>query len=562
MAIRNNHWYNLNAQRYYPLDDIASAISDQGQLLPSALIVDLRLRWPYDLGQYAFLSAISLTPHLITVLIEVTATLDNSTGSKLIAGVTLPRVSLTPGQTYAFQSFQPGVGGFIVIGNDELPSYSGRFSSPNQSLLTPRAAKANRRPPVLSLGIETAAVPLTGLVTLIADPPLALTRATRIINGIETDNVIVISLVQSVVYSLETQLESVFTQFSGPCGKRVGSRTCGDPQPIESVNGVTPDCDGLLTLDFRGCALVGSNVDDCGVVVDCSLGLAQSCKPPYLPTLETGELPNEIPPTLITPTPPPLPILGPVDSSLFSISESHNTMLSLPHCETFNEAIAHNFHPVGNSVWGFVANDSPGKEFCCRGLNDSSLVVPAEGSTPENTVPPLEVICSYGTVDAAAQSATNISLWTLDVQTLFRTYTTDIKIVKGIPGSLKNAGIVVNYRLVTETVASYLVALLDIDNSLFGLYLFNGLNLVSLGHVAVRDLQTDNWYRVSFTVNSNFTNVLLTATLNGVTDPTIAVTINSSLPTSLWVTDSGISGLYARRSKSYFSFWRVDEVIL
>ena len=148
------------------------------------------------------------------------------------------------------------------------------------------------------------------------------------------------------------------------------------------------------------------------------------------------------------------------------------------------------------------------------------------------------------------------------MQTLFRTYTTDIKIVKGIPGSLKNAGIVVNYRLVTETVASYLVALLDIDNSLFGLYLFNGLNLVSLGHVAVRDLQTDNWYRVSFTVNSNFTNVLLTATLNGVTDPTIAVTINSSLPTSLWVTDSGISGLYARRSKSYFSFWRVDEVIL
>ena len=78
MAIRNNHWYNLNEQHYYPLDDTASAISDAGELLPSALIADLRLRWPITYGRYAFISAAAVTPYLVTVLIETTDDLNNN----------------------------------------------------------------------------------------------------------------------------------------------------------------------------------------------------------------------------------------------------------------------------------------------------------------------------------------------------------------------------------------------------------------------------------------------------------------------------------------------------
>ena len=62
MAIRNNHWYNLNEQRDYPVDDTASALSDDGSRLPSSLIADLRLRWPSALGRYAFISAAAVTP--------------------------------------------------------------------------------------------------------------------------------------------------------------------------------------------------------------------------------------------------------------------------------------------------------------------------------------------------------------------------------------------------------------------------------------------------------------------------------------------------------------------
>lgn len=565
MAIRNNHWYNLNEQRYYPLDDIASAVSDQGQLLPSALIADLRLRWPRELGQYAFLSALSLTPHLLTALIEVTDTLDNSSGSTLVAGITLPRAELTLGRTYPLKSFQPGAGGFITIGSDDLPPYTGRFSTPHQSLLTPRAARPSRRPPVRSLGIENAATALTGLVNLVAVPPLKLTRATRTINGIETDNVIVFGLVQTAdeITQAGGIVESVFNEFAGPCGKRVGSRTCGDPQPIESINGIVPDCDGVITLEFRGCATVGRNVVDCGVVVDCDLGLSLSCEPPYLPNLQTGELPNEVPPTIIRPPLPPQPPVNPP----FSISESVETVLALPYCDTFDDVVAYGFSPTGNSVWGFVADDSPGEDFCCQGPPESSTEGCSFNSISEsgNLVPPIEVICSYATVDPAAQATTNISLWTLDVQTLFRTYTTDVKIVTGLTGSLKNAGILVNYRLITATLSNYLVALLDIDNSTFGIYFFNGLNLIPLGLAVVSDARVDDWYRIRFTSRpnpANLTSVLLTANLIGVTDPTISVTVNSSIPSNLWVSDSGIAGLYARRSKSYFSYWRVDEVIL
>lgn len=565
MAIRNNHWYNLNEQRYYPLDDVASAMSDQGQLLPSALIADLRLRWPVELGKYAFISAVSITTHLVTVLIEATDTLDNSTGSTLIAGITLPRADLTLGRTYSLQSFHAGAGGFITIGNDQLPPYSGRFSSPNQALLTPRAARPSRRPPVRSLGIENAATALTGLVNLVAVPPLKITRATRVINGVETDNVLVFSLFQTAIEIANTGgvIQSVFSEFAGPCGKRVGSRTCGDPQPIEAINGVQADCDGIITLDFRGCATVGRNVVDCGVVVDCELGLSQSCDPPYLPNLQTGELPSETPPTIIRPPLPPQPPVNPP----FSISESVNTVLSLPYCDTFDDAVANGFSPIGTAAWGFVADDSPGEDFCCKGPPESEVDECSVSSISEsgNLVPPIEIVCSYGTVDSSAQSVTNISLWTLDVQTLFRTYTTDIKIVSGLTGSLKNAGILINYRLLSGTLVNYLVALLDIDNSTFGIYFFNGLNLIPLGQATVPDARINDWYRIRLTAIPNpinLTSVALTATLIGITDPTITATINSSLPSNLWVEDSGVAGLYARRSKSYFSFWRVDEVIL
>ena len=585
MPIRNNHWYNLNEQRYYPLDDTASARSDDGGLLPGSLIADLRLCWPTSYGKYAFISAAAVTSGLVTVLIESTNTLDNNPStSVLIAGITISKSELIGGRTYALTAFKSGVGGFIVLGTNLNENYSGRFSSPSQSLLTPRAARPNRLPPVPSIKVEDAAVALSGLVKLTAVAPLQLVKETRVINGVEYPNVVVFRLAEETQVVGATN-ESVLATFAGPCGKRTGSKTCTDPQPVQFINGVAPDCDGVLTIDFQGCAVVGKNTKDCGVIIDCSLGLSASCSPPYLPTLTTGKLPSESPRVIITPPAPPAPpIVYPV-----SISEVVETVLTLPSCDTFDEMVATGFYPMGDSLFDFISDDSPSENDCCVGaltnygcdMSESvsssidygmsySLSNSISRAVPYfiATVPILrsiEIASSYATIHPNAQARTNISIWTLDVQSLYRKYTTDVKITEGQLGSKKNAGIVINYRQVLPNVVNYLAAILDIDTSTFGIYFFNGLFLVPIITTSVPKAKADDWYRISFTVipnNITQTSVQLSAVLTGVTDETVTAVLSTLMSANLWQTDAGNAGFYAKRSRSYFSFWRVEEAEL
>ncbi len=574
MPIRNNHWYNLNEQRFYPLDDTASARSDNGDLLPNSLIADLRLCWPKEYGEYAFISAAASTPSLVTVLIEVATTLaNNPSDSVLIAGITLPKAELTKGRTYALTAFKPGVGGFIVLGTTLDQIYSGRFSSPSQSLLTPRAARPNRAPPVPTIKVSDAAVALSGLVKLTATPPLYLEKETRIIHGVEYPNVIVFRLKEGEQNTGIVALnESVFAAFSGPCGKRAGSKTCSDPQPVQFINGVAPDCDGILTLDFQGCAVVGKNTKDCGVIIDCSLGLSASCVPPYLPVLLTGKLPSESPQIIIPPLRPPVPPFVPT----VSISTVVETVLNLPYCDTFDEMIAVGFYPMGDSLFNFVSDDSPGENDCCAiaptqyGCDMSISVSHSYSISHSNSyslsyhkgLEAIEIASSYATIHPNAQARTNISIWTMDVQSLYRKYTTDVKITNGQPGSKKNAGIILNYRQVLPSIFNYLVAILDVETSTFGIYFFNGLLLVPFVQTVVPALKTNDWYRISFSaIPDSVTqiSVQLTAVLTGITDPTVTATISTPISSNLWQTDAGNAGVYAKRSRSYFSFWRVEE---
>ena len=567
MSIRNNHWYNLNEQRDYPIDDTASALSDTGDRLTAALIQDLRLRWPTTYGQYAFISSVSVTPYIVTFMIEATNDLDNSPSSSvLIAGVSIPLSELTQGRTYIMQTFKEGVGGFVTIGSGVDQLFKGTFSTPRQTLLTPRAARATRTPPIPTIGIEQAATALKGVVNLTAIAPLQLSKETRVIDGVEYDNVIVVKLLEEPTeIATDTFSETVFSRFAGPCGRRVGSKSCVDPQPVETINGIGPDCDGVLTLEFEGCATVGRNIEDCGLVIDCNLGLSDSCDPPYLPTLDTGELPSEVPPVIITPPVPPEPPVGPD----VSISETATTILALPYCDTFDDGMAYNFSPTGNSLFGIIADDSPGEDFCCVGPPNSNQDYGCDtsqsisvSSSVFDVEPIPDVDASYGTIATAAQARKNISLFISDVQTLFRKFTTDVKITPGQPGSSLNAGILANYQTTLSGLSTYFLTLLDVENSTFGVYFFNGVQLIQLSEVVVTDVRTSDWYRITFQIVPDVisqTSVSFEASLDGINDPTIAVQINTSISSNLWGIDSGLSGLYVNRSRSYFSFWRIDE---
>jgi hypothetical protein len=569
MSIRNNQWYNLNEQRDYPLDDTASALSDNGERLPAALISDLRLRWPDTYGRYAFVSSAAVTPYIVTFMIEATNDLDNSPSSSvLIAGISIPLSEFIQGRTYPLTTFKPGVGGFVTIGSGVDVLFKGLFSSPRQTLLTARAARASRVPPVPTLGIEQAASALKGVVNLVARSPIELVKEPRVIDGVEYENVIVFRLVEEASdIAVDTFAASVYSRYAGPCGRRAGSKSCVDPQPIQTINGVAPDCDGVLVLEFEGCATVGRNTEDCGVIIDCNLGLSASCDPPYLPELSTGKLPSEVPPAIIPPPIPPEPPVGPE----VSISENIVSLLSLPYCDTFDDGIAYNFSPTGNSLFGIIADDSPGERACCdgppptsdaHGCDTSQSISISENAWLVESI--LDVSASYGAVAPAAQARTNISLFTADVQTLFRKYTTDAQITQGQLGSSLNAGILVNYQGTTSGLGTYFLVRLDVAGSTFGVYYFNGVQLVPLSEVEVIDARTGDWYRMAFTLVPDTvtqTSVSLVAELDGITDPTVAVTINTSISSNLWGSDSGLAGLYANRSRSYFSFWRIDEAI-
>jgi hypothetical protein len=568
MAIINNHWYNLNEQRSYPLDDTASARSNADLQLPSDIISDLVIRWPATYGAYCFLSSISVTEYVVTFLLEVSATLDASSGSTLIAGISVPKSELESGRTYPLESFEKGVGGFAAFGSGASlgPNYKGLFSSPEQGLITARAARATRTPPVTSLSVENVQAKVTGLVDFTAIEPLSITKETRIIEGVEYENVLVFRLVQND----GNTANNVFEEYAGPCGRRVGSKNCLDPQPIQTINGVTADCDGVITLDFQGEVLVGRNLTDCGVIVDSGLGLSDSCDPPYLPDLTTGKLPSELAPQLIPPPIPPEPPFVPD----VSISETVVTVLTLPYCDTFDDGVAYGFNEVGNSVFIFTADDSPAEEDCCTDAAGGVGCDRSESTSDSGWVPVGPIVdSSYGTNEYAAQgvvdSETSIrpdstSLWQSDVQSLYRKYITDVKIKPPtIGGGLRNAGIIINRFTVPSTgVLRYWVAYLNIEDSTFGIYYFNGAGLVPLVSTEVTDVRTDDWYRITLKAlpTANQLGVNFTATLTGITDPTLStVTVETTVASSLWLDDAANVGLFNNRSHAYYSFWRVEE---
>lgn len=560
--IRNNHWYNLNEQNAYPVDDTASCLSDAGVRLPSAIIADMNLRWSEDLGKYAFISSLSCTDKIITVLIEATDQLDNSANqSKLIAGLSIEKDSLVPYRTYTLDTFETGVAGFITFGSGTEELFKGVFSSPLQTRLTAKAARPIRKPPVESLGIQYIERALSGLVTLQAEQPLEIVKEARTIAGVNYDNVIVFRLKEIALDAAVTQAQSVFSQFAGPCGRRVGSRSCVDPQPIEAINGLSADCDGVITLEFQGCAVVGKTNQDCGVVVDCQYGLTDTCSPPYLPELATGKLPSEVPPVVIPPVPPTPPPTPPD----VSISDSLNTIISLPYCDTFDDGFAYGFSAMDSSTWGMTADDSPEEAYCCVGPPPNYTAFGCDSSISDSQSASVAVLdSSYGTANLPSLSRTNISLFTLDVQSLYRRYSTDFKVIQLNSAGRKNAGIVVNYRLNSADLYTYVFAALDIDNQVFGVYFFNGINIVPLSTVAVPLASIDQWYHLELTVTPNeltLTSVNLQATLKGINEPLVDIAISTSLAGSLWEQDAGNAGFYTRRSSSYFSYWRVDEAI-
>jgi hypothetical protein len=297
MTTINADWYAANEGRAYPLHDAATLADDGGTLLPSDVIADLHVKYPREYGNFAFLSALSVTANLITLTLEAADDLDNPGAFRPLAAVSVP-ATVPVRRHVPLLAQSDGVGGWIVFGKGarDRAGYRGRFT-PRNGLLSPRAARPYRALPVTGIRDGKAGQLLTGIVRLRVDPPLYCRAEDRVIGGI-TRKAVVIGLLSGqdgenfLPAEDETQQASVFSRFAGPCAGRPESRNCGEPQPVEFVNTVGPDCDGQITLDFRGCAKASPVEDGHGIVLECNLGLEETCPPDNLPD-ELGSLPDD-----------------------------------------------------------------------------------------------------------------------------------------------------------------------------------------------------------------------------------------------------------------------------
>jgi hypothetical protein len=285
--IGGNNWYDLNAQRLYPIDGAASGVDDAGEGLPPALLVDCRLRYPAALGRYAYLAALTTTPGLVTALFlasdrPATSGLPASSFAPL-AAVSLPR-PVTPHAQYPVRAMADGVVGWVVFGDGISEPYAGRFSGPSQSQIMSRCASPYGPRPVRSVSKEFSAATLRGLVALRAGKDVELAVEPR---RVELDSVV--RTVQAIVFRLRTQLNrNVHATYAGDCLARPETGNC-PKTPLGSINGVTPDCDGVIEIEFRGVRAT-PYAGGGGVLLDSDLGYSEACPGDGLPDAD-GNLP-------------------------------------------------------------------------------------------------------------------------------------------------------------------------------------------------------------------------------------------------------------------------------
>lgn len=553
MSVRNAHFYSRNEGCAYPLDDAATAVDNRGTRLPNPIVVDINLRWPEQWGPYAFIGSVTVTETIVSVTIQAADALDSTTFSPL-AVVAVPQ-PVDIGRQYALEGQVDGCGGWIVFGRGAREPYKGRFSSPSQSHLLARTAKAYRTLPVSGLRSHDAGTTLQGIVKLATQEPLEIVKESREIDNVVRD-CIVLRLIEDAGLDGNIAVDaegnpvtlndtSVFHEFSGPCGGRPESRSCGDPQPIEFLDVVGPDCNGVLTIEFRGCANVAQIEGVCGVAVDCGLGLSTACTPAFLPNSE-GKLPSEYDAVEITPPTPP--VIPEED-----LSETIITSGGLPYADCFRDREAQLF-VVKSGLWGMEADVSNLWLPCPVGGYSESL----SASQPGDSFVPAEGY-SYVTTTAAGRC---ISVWDgFDISTLGRRFTADVRLTQGPDGADHNAGLVINYRPHASQPNRFVYhyAEIDFDQQQVRLRRFNGSSMQTVGAATAVGIKLNTWYKVSVDVEPAGGNTVnITARFES-RDGDVNVTIGPVGFNNFYPSD-GLFGFGTYRSVSRFAYFQLEQL--
>ena len=594
MAVRNMNWYDLNSARDYPLDAVATCVADDGRRLPSHFLADLYLKFPSTAANYAYLGAITVTSQIVTVVILGAQSLTDPRPIPL-ASVSIPG-PVDAWRQYPVEALYPGVGGWIVFGHgvEDVQRFSARFSTAQQSFFTPRAAKAYDPLPVTDLGNLNQDPALTGLIMLLGGNDIEIVGECRTIPGYPANAwetcedllhntpgrpCIVIRLKNTSTNS--AQARNVFAVYASPCLNTPESETCGDPPPIEFIGPVQPDCCGNITIKFRGCATVSAitasatiNPDgsqtvvptDNGVVIDCGLGMLQSCVTADNLPDEHGKLPNQyddlcsslsvlpaisLSETLYTPA-------WSFSFSFDSIDDVPEISLSISFSENTSEgevSIVERITTIGEH--NLIYDDSFLTADAWQALIGYFALAPTVMSTVGH---------AYSTHFADSAAGTNLAVCQEPDTAHFkhRKVSAILSVDQGTVGSAHNAALLSAIRFASPDSSEYTALAAEIDwdafregEKLFRIARFNGSSWFTLASIPVPNLSLGLLYRVSLIIYPHGEDdVWVIAELNGVGTLDDSMRILGPIAVADVGADDGTtySGLHTKQSRANF-FW-------
>jgi hypothetical protein len=279
MPIRNQNWYNLQSTRRYPLDDISTGVDDVGAFIRDDILVDCHIRFPSTLGKYLYVQGLTVSPGLVTAVFGVANDIDAITGTTICAISVMKPV--TPYVHYSVKDIVPGVFGWVVFGPGVSDNFSGRYTTPKQTLLQPRSARAYRPLPIPTIGKLGVGSALEGIVRLVGAEPVSATYEVIDADGDgNPDSPAIVFRLSSLDISADY---NPLASFLGPCGQRPESGTCAKT-PIETINGVSPDCNGNIDITFADFSY--RPFETCGgadIVTDVSLAAVCEANKPKKP---------------------------------------------------------------------------------------------------------------------------------------------------------------------------------------------------------------------------------------------------------------------------------------
>lgn len=261
-------FYNKNENRDYPFDEFATLKDDSDQWIPPYILADLTLTIPRALSKRAFISAISRTNTKTAIVVSA----DNLAKTPLAiidySNEYLPRTR------YGIRALHPEVSGSFIPGEvqefDEV--YDLKFTNPSQSYLLARVVYAMDSVAERDYSIFYSGQALRGLVRIESGGDIRTRIENRTLAG-QVRQAVVISL-QDIGGGGSNPLSDYAASLPRP-----ENRSCGDPTPVETINGVRPDCCGRIYLELRGCARPVKITNTCGVSLDCPQESDALCPP-------------------------------------------------------------------------------------------------------------------------------------------------------------------------------------------------------------------------------------------------------------------------------------------